>query len=157
MSAPPVPNATEQLKEIKKHASIICEAMASTAQAVLPLKERGITKRQLEQRVGQIWGYTRMNKDSLSSENHCNKVMALLQDAVTDVQLRLEESLLVIDFEREKSKDLRKRLAVANKENETYATTVKKMERESSKMAVALAMVRTEFDEFKRESIMEAT
>ena len=157
MASTPVPTAVDQLKEIKKNAGIICEAMASTAQAVLPLKERGITKRQLEVRVGQIWGYTRNNKDSLSSENHCNQVMALLQDAVTDVQLRLEASLTEIEEEREKAKVLRKKVAVLTKENETLAATAKKSERESIKTAVELGKVQTELDEFLKQAIMEAT
>ena len=157
MTSSPVPNATEQLKEIKKNAGIICEAMEATAQAVLPLKERGITKRQLEVRVGQIWGYTRNNKDSLSSENHCNQVMALLQDAVTDVQLRLEASLTEIEEEREKAKVLRKTLATARKENETYAATVKRMERESVKMLLDLAEAEKCMQEFAKQAIMEAT
>ena len=147
MTGAPIPSAVDQLKEIKKNAGIICEAIASTAQAVLPLKERGITKQQLEVRVGQIWGYTRLNKDSLSSEHHCKKVMDLLQLAVTDVQLRLEDSLQDITDEREKAKELRKKLAVANKENDACAVTISTMERESSKMAVELAKVKIELEE----------
>jgi len=72
-------------------------------------EERGLTGRSLDQRIWEIWGYVRINKNSLDREQACNKIRGVIMEAVIDIQNRCESKAIENKRLRLEMKELRRK------------------------------------------------
>ena len=80
-------------------------------------EQRSLTDVRLEQQIWEIWGYCRLNKDSLDSGRHCKIIREVVVTAVADVQKRCELLAVELANEKESSSALKQEIRRLKKES----------------------------------------
>lgn len=97
---------TQNLSHVTATSRRLVDQVQRLEDALLNTKQRGITNKTIEQAIYKIWGYCRMNKDSLCSDTHCIMIREVVEAAVSDVQTRLETCCKKLRDETAKRKKL---------------------------------------------------
>jgi sulfur relay (sulfurtransferase) DsrC/TusE family protein len=60
-------------------------------ESIIRTKQRAVTNIHLEHRIWDIWAYVRENQNSLDSGAACKLIRKIIEEAIVDVQKRVED------------------------------------------------------------------
>lgn len=82
----------------KTEAKAITSCLDEIRESIIRTKQRAATNVHLEHRIWEIWGYVRNNQNQMDSEKACKLIKTIIDEAVADVQKRVED--LSIELEK---------------------------------------------------------
>lgn len=99
----------EELLDLSKtEAKAITNGLDEIRESLIRTKQRAITNGHLEQRIWEIWSYVRENQNSLDSGTACKLIKKVIDEAVADVQKRIEDLTVELSKEQKKFADYKK-------------------------------------------------
>lgn len=94
--------AAEELSAVIALAEKLKTSLSECADQALVVHERAQTREMIDQMTWKIWGYCRLNKESLDSSRHCKLIRQAIEEAMGEVQHRNDS--LVTGYEETKRK-----------------------------------------------------
>jgi sulfur relay (sulfurtransferase) DsrC/TusE family protein len=99
----------EELLELhRSDTKAILSELDDIRESIIRTKQRAITNVHLEHRIWDIWAYVRENQNSLDSGSACKLIRKIVEEAIADVQKRVEDLAAELERERKKTKETAK-------------------------------------------------
>lgn len=101
--------------DAKAFARSITKTLEEAADAVLDLKCRSLTAKQVAVATWKIWGHFRDNPKTLDSERQCKLIHETILSAVQSVQSRLEEATREIEGLKSQRREMKAHIQTLEK------------------------------------------
>lgn len=100
----------EELQEYKNEAKAILAGLEEVRESIIRTAQRAITGASLEHRIWDIWGYVRDNQNKLDSGEACKRIKRVIEEAVADVQKRVESQSVELAKKEKQIADYKKEI-----------------------------------------------
>ena len=100
----------DELQEHKNEVKTILAGLDEIRESMIRTKQRAITNVHLEVRIWDIWAYVRENQNKLDSDKACKLIKTIIDEAVTDVQKRIEDLSVELAKDKKTIADYKKEI-----------------------------------------------